>query len=150
MADIQIKRGTKKMILEYLIALPIVLVFFYLHEIGHALEHFRQTGKPGRIQIDFCGFRMVHFQTGDIKDRKKYCLAGGIFAGTIAFILGLVLTGIYRPVGYGLSMAGLMNLLYAPYEWHFCDRYIHPRVHRTGRYIIYFIGFIIATTLYLR
>ncbi len=134
--------------IEYLIAIPIVIGVFYLHEIGHAFEHYRQTGKLGRIQIDLRGFRMVHFQTGDIKNKQRYCLAGGVFAGATAFILSLILTGFYRPLEYGLSTAGLMNLLYAPYEWHFCNKYIHPVVHRLGRYLIYFIGSVIVTVIY--
>ena len=104
--------------LEYLIAVPIIIIMFYVHEIGHSIECYRQTGNYGSITIDIHGLTMycscVIFD--ELEDETRLKLMGGLFAGAVSFILGTVFMFIDEPVSYGFCLAGMMNLMYAPYE----------------------------------
>lgn len=133
---------------EYLIAFPIIIGLFYLHEVGHGIECYRQTGNFGKIRVIWKQLTMKHYGEGGIYNSKKYGIAGGTIAGIVGLTLSYAFTGIYKPLELSLFMGGLMNLLYAPFESLFQMK-MNEKNYRYGRYAIYGVAIIFSLLIYL-
>ena len=115
-----------------------------LHELFHAWA-LKMQGSGYTIKVWFWKFipSLVCSPTGTIKNRYLFYFSGGVLAGLVCFLSGLLLQYIYMPIAIPLIILGFMEFNYGIYEGLYggkipLDKYM--REH----YIIYAVSFIIA------
>lgn len=133
------------MIYELIALIVLWLPLWYLHEVCHGLESWRQTGDFGIITFKPHKLIITHSATIPLKNGDLVGLAGGLYSGIILFLLSLLSLPLQIGViTYPLLIVGVMNLAYGPFEM----LYWAKNYYRLGRYTIYLVVWIIITATY--
>jgi len=106
---------------------------FFLHEVCHLFEAYRQGATKGRIHFKW--FSMYTTASG-IRDRPLFLLAGGLYSGVISMGLGCLMRD---PIlQFSLISVGLTNVVYSFYECLFLGKHDGWEYFKC-RYGIYFL-----------
>ncbi len=104
---------------------------FFLHELCHLGEAYRQGATRGRIHFEFFS---MYVTASHIRNRSLFLLSGGLYSGCISIAIGML---IRDPIlQFSLLSIGLTNLIYGFYE----ARYLGKQdgwEYFKGRYSIY-------------
>ena len=142
--------------------IPDIVVFlvvwcggFFLHEVMHVLECYRQGGS-GWFYFTWTHIRWIHWKkyhlkipglmyscSGIVDDKifDKVRLAGGLYSGIVLCLLGMFSMEYSGGLEFSLMTVGVVNILYGVYE----KRYL--RDYPRGRFVLY--GIVIAGMSYL-
>lgn len=100
---------------------------FFLHEVCHGVEVYRQCGGRVWVEVDFQRLSMLVSWGKDIYSPRLVWLAGGVYCSLVLFLLAVLNTGFFCWVFLTL---GWVQLCYGLYEWRYKIKY---------RYVIYVV-----------
>ena len=115
------------------------IAVFLLHELGHCLEAHRQGATDIDIRIWFWhGIIPSMMATcSGLKNKDYFDIAGGMFAGITALILGILgwITGASW-IEIPFVTLGVMNLVYSIYEYKYLSRWSRDK-YMVFHYLLY-------------
>lgn len=126
-------------LLELLFMFPFIWICSFLfHELFHIKAN--SLGDTGSIQVYKYGFTCYR---DNRTNTDWFYLSGGLISGTLFIVLSFLVSDKVWFIGF--FTAGMVNLVYSPFEMVFLPRWgAGDRRYKIGRYSLYLITIVVC------
>jgi len=118
---------------------------FFLHEVCHGFECWRQNRCSSCIVVDFKHLSMRCEYDGYVDEPKLVSYAGGVYCSLVCFVMSVAVVG-YVYLSWCFLVLGWVQLVYGIFEGCFIGR-VSDHFYLYGRYFVYVV--IVLANLFL-